>query len=467
MRRIVWIAIGVVVLAAVGLGALHYLRQGQVDSQLAAVKARLAERGWTLTWSGQEVDGTPFLSDRLRLLETSLVSDRGMLFRIGDVAIAEDEAVPGALAATLPAETIVEVPMGAFAREQMPILPERLKIAVSSDGLRLVLHDTGDAEPMILLAAGSLRAAVDQDDFPIKLAVDATALEGASEPAVDARKLRLLASDFAIDLRDTSGPGPGVIDSRYRDLQIGMTVGATGVDDFAEKFSQLAEKLVSGAFQSTGQTIVVSSVDGADGRPQTLTWKAGPQTGIFEIDGGILTYDSEDRDIEIAVELPGMAAAFDARALFYQRRIKLPLVGGEATPREGALRIAVEDFMPGEGLWKSFDPGERFDRDPADFLLDTTATMRLASGQGRAIPAEFSNVSLTPAGDCRAWRDGRGVGRCRDPAADRPAAGPDRRHPDRGRRAGREAAGDRPPVRRHGRPVPGDAAGLCPPGRGR
>ena len=393
MKRIAWIAIGVVVLAGVGLGALYYMRQGQVDAQLEAVKARLAERGWTVTWAAKEVDGTPFLSDRVRLAGTALVSEGGVLVKLGDITITEDEASPGALAASFPPETTVEIPVGGLAREQMPILPERLTIAVASEAMRLVLRDTGDAEPMMVLFADRLRATVDQEDFPITVAVDAASLEGASEPAPGSRKLRLKSNDFALDLRDASGPAPTIVDSRYTELQIGATIEAGDFAEFQEKFRALAENLIQGAFQSSGQTIVVSSMGGG-GQPQTLTWKAGPQTGIFGIDQGTFTYDSEDRDIEVAVEVPEVSGAFDATALFYQRRIKLPLVGPGSSPRDGALRIAVEDFMPGETLWKSFDPTGRFEREPADLLLDATSSMRLAGGQGRAVPVELSNVSL-------------------------------------------------------------------------
>lgn len=394
MKRTLMIAAAVLVVAAIGLGGLWYKSRGEIDRRIEAAKAAAEARGWTLTWSGREVQGFPFASGVL-LNDVALVSVKGILIKAGDVRIAEDAETPGALAATFPAETSIEIPAGGLARETMPHLPARLRVAVASEDMRMIFRDTGDAEPAIVLAVHSLRAVIDQDDFPIKIALDATGLDAVSEPATDARKLRMKAASFGLDLRDLSSGSPSVLDSRYTDLQIGATVRASGLDEFTTRLAELAEKLVSGGFQSASQIITLSAFQAgsADGRPANLTWRAGPQTGIFEIDQGSLTYDSEDRDIEARVELPG-TGAFGARALFYQRRVKLPIVSVGASARDGALRIAVEDFMPDEDTWKAFDPTGRFAREPADLLVDATATMYLTGGRGGALPAEFSNISL-------------------------------------------------------------------------
>ncbi len=389
MKRIIWILV-VLVVAGAGAATVWFMGKGEVDRQLDVVKADAAARGWALTWSDREIEGFPVASS-VRLKDAALVSEDGILIKAGDVRLVQDKAAPGTVVAELPAKTSIEIPIDGITRQSMPSLPERVIIDIASEDLRMILKASEGAPPAIVVTAGLVQATMDQDDAPVKLAIDARTLELVTEPDGKARKIRLKASTLTSDTRQVAEADAMTMVSQYSDVQIGATVAALDVDGFLAAYKALAENLIDGAFQSAKQSITISFFQA--GQPLTLTWAAGPQTGLFSIDKGIVTYDSEDRDVKIVVDNRSMGMTVDATALFYQRRLQFPLTGGGATPREGAFRIAVEDFLPGDAGWQMVDPTAALGREPMDLLFDSKATMRLAGGGG-GIPVEFSNVTL-------------------------------------------------------------------------
>ena len=308
MKRTGLIIAALAALAAAGWGGLWYMGRGEVDKLIDEAAAEAEARGWTLTWSGRAVEGFPF-GYRVRLTDAALVSKGGVLLRAGEVVIAPDEAASDTLVALLPAEMSLTIPVGEMARHETPILPPAVQVAIASQGLRLAVAGTGPENMTLGLTGETLRAAIDQQDFPIQLAVEALGIDAGSDPGAGARRFRLRAAGFGIDLRDLSGPGPAVVDSRYTELSIGGTVDASDLEDFLAKLAAMHEKLIDGAFQSSSQTIVVAVPAGGDaaGRPLSLTWRAGAQTGLFALDGGTIAYESEDRDIEAILEVPGAA----------------------------------------------------------------------------------------------------------------------------------------------------------------
>ena len=395
MKRILWIVVSIAVLGGVGLWSMRFFGESQIDRRLNQVQAQAEARGWAVTWGERSAEGFP-VANRVRLKDVALVSKTGVLIRAPELTIARDEAATEALAVRLPSEINLTVPVGQLTRESNPILPERLNVTISTEDALARVGAGENGEITAILNASSLRAAIDQQDFPVKLAVEAGTVTFETDPAEAARRLRLRASTFGVDLRDTSGGGTSVIDSRYTDLAIGATVRASDLAGFIKALGEMSEKLADGAFQSASQSITVSILQpGGGGRPSSLTWTAGPQTGLFQIDKGTLGYSAEDRDIAATLSLPTPQGfvSYKATALFYQRQFELPIIGTGETPRPGSLRIAVEDFLPDDESFALVDPDARLGRDPADLVFDAKGTLRLLLGQ-RGFPVEFSNISL-------------------------------------------------------------------------
>lgn len=396
MKRILWIIATVAVLAGLGLWSLRFFSESRIEGKLDLAKAEAGARGWALTWGTREATGFPVVN-RVQLTGVALVSELGVLVRIGDVIVAQDPEAAGALAIQLPGEMALTVPISALARQQSPFLPPKVDLTFATENALLRIGSDPAGGLTAILTASALRAALDQTDFPVSLSIDAGTVSVESDVAEAGRRFRLKSGSFGVDMRDSSGAGALVVDSRYTDLSLGATVRADGFASFMDGLQTLSEKLASGAFQSASQVVTVSSLQpGAPGgRPTTLTWKAGPQTGLFQIDKGTLGYSAEDRDVVATLDLPNERGFERAAAsmLYYQRQFELPFVNTGETPRPGSLRIAVEDFVPDEATWQGFDPDARLAREPADLLFDAKATLRLTGGRG-ALPVEFSNVSL-------------------------------------------------------------------------
>lgn len=396
MKRILWIVAVVAVLAGLGLWSMRFLGESRIEGALNKAKAEIGARGWALTWGTRQAKGFP-VANRVHLTDVALVSELGVLIKVGDVVVAQDTEAPGALVVRLPEEVRLTVPIGALARQQTPFLPPRVDVTFTTEDARLRVGAGETGALTVILTASVLRAALDQSDFPVRLAIDAGSLSLESDVAENARRFRLKSGSFALDLRDSSERGALVVDSRYTELSIGATARADGIDAFFEGLQKLTDQLAKGAFQSASQVVTVSSLQpgAGTGRPTSLTWKAGPQTGVFRIDKGTLGYSAEDRDVVATLDRP-TARGFDrytASMLYYQREFELPFVNTGQTPRPGSLRIAVEDFLPDEATWQGFDPEVKLAREPADLLFDAKASLRLTPGRG-GLPIEFSNISL-------------------------------------------------------------------------
>lgn len=397
MKRIIWIIAIVAVVAGAGYGAMRFLGDSAIERRLEAAKADALARGWALTVGGQTAEGFP-VTNAVHLTDVALVSTGGLLIKAAKVIVAEDPTAKGALAIRLPGKIDMAVPIGQTMRHDNPILPAQIAVAITSEDmlLRIGAGETGDLTA--ILTATMLRAALDQADFPVKMSLDTGDLSFDTEPSDKGRRIRLKAARFALDLRDTSSNATSVLDSRYTGLSIGATVRAKSVDEFIAGLQTLSEGVLDGAFQSASQVITVSMLQpGAPaGRPSHLTWKAGPQTGLFQVDKGILGYSAEDRDISAVLDLPTAEGTntLKATALFYQRQFEIPFVSTGLTPRPGSLRIAFEDVSPAKETWAIFDPEAQLDRAPADLVFDSTATLRIDKG-GQGLPVEFSNISLS------------------------------------------------------------------------
>ena len=396
MKRIVWIVAIVAIVVGAGYGAMRFLGDSAIERRLEVAKAEALARGWALTVGGQTAEGFP-VANRVHLTDVALVSTGGVLIKAANVIVAEDPAAAGALSLRFAGDIDVTVPISQSMRQSNNLLPAKISVTVTSEDmlLRVGAGETGDLTA--ILTAGALRAALDQTDFPVKISIDAGALSLDSDQTDKGRRIRLKADRFALDLRDTSGNGTSVLDSRYAGLSIGATVRAKTVEEFISGLQTLSEGLVDGAFQSASQVITVSMLQpGAPaGRPSHLTWKAGPQTGLFQIDKGTIGYSAEDRDVSAVLDLPTPAGTntLKATALFYQRQFEVPFVATGQAPRLGSLRIAFEDVVPTDETWSKVDPKAQLDRAPVDLLFDTKATLRVDRG-APGIPVEFSNVSL-------------------------------------------------------------------------
>lgn len=384
MNRILAIALGVLVFVAVGVAGLWYWSRSEAEARLATAIEQAEALGWTVTYGAAEVEGFP-MAGSVRLDELAIVSERGVLAQIGTIHVTPAE---GGAAIELPDEMRVTIPVSGLNRRQFPILPQKVMVDLRGDDMALTFGEDGRTA----LDARTFAAAIDQDDFALKLAIDAEGLSTATDFDAERRRLRLDADAFTVDFRETGGEGAAVIVSRYATLSMGGSLRAQTLAGLIGGLTGRVDDLVDLAFKSAAQEITLSTQTDADTPPTRLTWTAGEQIGALRVSAGTLDYETEERGITAELELPEQDK-IELAADLYARLVQIPLVTEDGEPGDGRLRISLTEVTADDAFWQMVDPDARLGRDPARLVIDAVATMRLAPGQGPT-PFEFSNISL-------------------------------------------------------------------------
>jgi hypothetical protein len=380
------------VLAAILWCALWFAGRGEIDARLDGELARIAERsGLEIEVGARSIDGFPFAYAAefrdVRLADAG----SGARSAIPALRTSVDVTAPGRIVTELPARLTLSLPVEPALRRRYPALPERIELAIESEGLEIAAEPRGDGELALSLTAARLAvapaAATPGLDFSAELSrvSGAVSLGGpAGEDGVRGRaRLSAGTADIGIDAETPEG---------RLAVEALLEAAALSGETTAGTLPAI-RRLLRGSPGDTGRaSLVARKAEGAvetaggaaDGRIDLAAQALSARLRVAG--GGVSAGASTDRArLALAPAAAGNplsgAVAADGLAL----DAAAPLQPGPMM-RRLALSAEIEGLAPEPALWSRLDPAGRLPREAGRLALALEGEGRLRRPTGQRAP---------------------------------------------------------------------------------
>jgi hypothetical protein len=367
MKRIA--AIGLAGLALAGgawTGAWFWLR-GDVEAQLDAEAARLAEAGGEVVYGARTIGGFPFAYDVAFDDLTVRLPGGGVTLTAAEVTGHASAFDPGAVTLAWPAEMDLE------ARIAADLPPMRLKLR--SEGLTVVTRPAaaGALSHRLTAVAFDLQQSEPSVLTRFRFQADAPVLDLMQWPdrveGTLAAEIATLAYAYV-----TEGLGESSANTSFVGLDSAFATSVAGPASFADYARGTRDLTVSLRAKSVAGEGSTGTVMGQVG----YRAESGAVDARIALEGGILAISSEAEAATYDIDLSKTVQALAPIRLGVDGvtgEVRLPLAVREA-PEEVVWRSTLSGLTASEELWALADPGRLLPRDPVTLVIDLAGRAR-------------------------------------------------------------------------------------------
>lgn len=399
MKRALVVIGGLALLVAALWSGLWFWARGQVEAEIDARLAALAEeQALEIAYEGRETGGFPFALETRLTGVTAAKAEWGAELQVPEIVSRAELFEPSAITTRLPPEMqlVFSGPAADPAAEGW-----QFAVDIISEGMELRQGSSDGGAGETVLTAESL-----------------VIVPAAPDPARNAG-----IGFFGLEIRAiTPASGPVSTEATIRETELSVTFPAMGgtraanavwLLDGAELTMQGrlrdevdAQMLINGvgrlvAGLAAGRSVVEITVAGATAAESgRLSIVQSRVEGSLEIDGGRLALAGSARETAVTREpaapegkVRGTLTIPEAKG-----RLSLPVAPADEMS-DFALTLSLDGIGGDELLWETLDPAGRMQRDPGRLDLAVDGTVRVTRAftglrMGEALPFEFGNISV-------------------------------------------------------------------------